>query len=185
MRNKTTTAPQKKLVQFLKSDFDKAQQKFHEATKLEAEIKKELKTLLPDNKTDFDFNKDILQQYYDVLENDKMNTYGLRGEAIAQLQNKDLTKLKKLAQDYTPATPPALADFSIYAETDQELERFNVLTDLIQAFNKFIEVDQGSDLKTIHIAKSIPYRIRFDHTTAPPTITADLNWLRTGNIRIY
>jgi hypothetical protein len=183
MRAKTTTEPTKKLVQFLKADFEKAQQKFSSSTKLQSEIKKELKTLLPDSKHEFDFNKDLMQQYYDVLENNINNTYGLRGEAIAQLQNKDLTKLKKLVSEYTPATAPALADFSIFTENEQELDRYNALTNLVQAYRQFMEID-NSDLNVLQITRAIPYRARIDTTTAPPTITPELHWLKTGTIRI-
>lgn len=171
----------KLLVYFDKKQFDQHQAKYKKALQVEAEIKKEIKQLLPDCNDEIDFSN-VMEWYYNQLENNPTNIYNLKGIHIAEMSRTDLTKLKELVKQYEPTTAPSISNYSEYAEKPDEIKRVEALQNLVKAYTEFCEIDNGG-LEPLALVKSIPYRCRVDLETK--TLTPDLNWLRNGKIRIY
>jgi hypothetical protein len=171
----------KQLVYFDKKQFDAHQNKYKKSLQVEAEIKKEVQQLLPDCTNEIDFSN-VMEWYFNQLEQNPNNIYNLKGVNIAEMSRTDLTKLKELVKQYEPTTAPSISNYSEYAETPSEILRVEALQNLVKAYTDFCEVDNGG-LDVLGLVKSIPYRCTVDLETK--TLTPQLEWMRTGNIRIY
>lgn len=177
----------KKLVVFLKNDFEKAQNDFVTFAKLQSEIKKELETLLNIKLEINDFGDEPLKYYFSCLETSPNNNLGLPGEKIAELlqQKQSMSKLKELDKLFheTKCNAPKLDDYSIYAETPDEINRLEKFENLKKAFEDFASVDASGRLNIKNLTTAIPYRAFWNHHTNE--LTPQIDWLRTGNIVIY
>ena len=167
----------KKLVQFNKYEFDLAQKKYKKHLAIAEKLHKEIESLLS-RKVEPGSYEDPLQFYYSELEKHPGNTLNLSGKVIAELQTKPVFNLHALNKEYqeTKMKAPTLDEFSLYAETDAELERLKALETLQDAFRNFIAVDKGN-LKEISLAQILPYRVQ--KTAEGNLIPAEV-WLKTG-----
>jgi len=177
----------KKLVVFLKQDFEKAQNDFVTFAKIQSEIKKELETLLNVKLEINDFGDEPLKYYFNYLETSPNNTLGLPGEKIAELlqQKQSMSKLKDLDKQFheSKCNAPKLQDFSIYAETDDEINRLEKFENLKKAFEDFIKVDETANLNIRNLINAIPYRSFWNHHTNE--LTPQIDWLKKGKIVIH
>ena len=175
----------KQLIYFDADAFNKASQSFKEYSELLSAVKNELETLTNTKLTEF-ITENPLQWYYNHLQNDTNNIMNLRGQAIAEAQSKDLTRLKALdikLKQATQATAPTIADFSSYATTPEQMERLEKSKKLLEVYDDFIKLEGNQDLKFAMIAKATPFRFNLDHKLQK--LYPNPNYIINGKISIY
>lgn len=165
----------KKLISFDKYNFDLSQKKYQKHLKVCEALHQELERLLEREVNPKDYT-DPLQYYYNALEASEHNTMKLSGESIAKLQTKSILKLYDLDKEYraTKVAPPRLEDFSLYAETEEELSRLASFEALLREWKQFSE---ANNLNFTNIATILPYRVG---TTPEGNLIPSEVWLKTG-----
>ena len=171
----TTTTSRKKLISFDKYKFDLAQKKYQKHLKICDAVHQELERLLEREVNPKDYT-DPLQYYYKTLEASKHNTMQLSGESIAKLQTKSILTLYDLDKEYreTKVEAPRLENYSLYAETEEELQRLASFEALLKEWKQFAEANK---LKFLTIANILPYRVA--KTPEGDLIPSEV-WLKTG-----
>ena len=171
----TTTTSRKKLVSFDKYKYDIQQKKYQKHLKVCEAVHQELERLL-ERKIEAKSYTDPLQYYYNTLEASRHNKMKLSGESIAKLQTKSILPLFDLNKEYgeTKVEAPKLEDFSLYAETEEELTRLASFERLLKEWKQFAEANK---LKFLTIANILPYRVA---KTPEGNLIPSEVWLKTG-----
>ena len=172
----------KKIIQFDKAQFDKAQFEYKNNLQLGAKILKAFNEIAPAPVKELPKPEEALNILFAQLEADTTNIMNLSGEMICQLKKINIEPLNKLIKEFKPnLKAPSISGFTEYAETEAELKRLTAFQALNKAFHDFIEVDDS--IKPMELARCIPYRVNVCHTTN--TLVPNVDWIRTGKIRIY
>lgn len=125
-------------LEFRKKEYDLKLQSYEQRNNLRKLIGKEISQLLGiDTIEDFDYSNTV-KCFFSLLEQKKkeVNSLGLIGEMLAELLQIDVTKLKELQSEYIKvqfAVLPSIEEFSIYAETEKEIAKYNDCVALIKA----------------------------------------------------
>ena len=117
--------------------FNRKQSDYSKKKTVEQNIKFLVKKLLKINIAPA-FYKDIPANFYKAVEKafKDSNPMKLKGEKLVELLDIDTTDLFKLNSEYNAlkdAKEPSLTEFTIYAETSQELAKYKACNDLIDA----------------------------------------------------
>ena len=124
-------------LQFLKKQYDLKMATYKNRLELEKSIIKEVSLLTGKWPIDFDFTN-VLSTFFGLLEvqKKKQNSLGLSGEKLAELLSINTENLKALQIQHhatNGATEPNVEDFTIFAETETEIARYNDCIALIKA----------------------------------------------------
>jgi hypothetical protein len=125
-------------ISFRKELYEAKLNNFNTRMDLQKLIKNELKKLLGSEPIDIECSE-ALKSFYLNLERVKseVNTLGLKGDRLADLLGIDLTNLKDLEREYRKVQlceVPSVEAFTTYAETPDELEKWDACQLLIKAF---------------------------------------------------
>jgi hypothetical protein len=117
--------------------FNRKQAEYSKKKTIEQNIKFLVKKLLKINISS-SFYKDIPANFYKAVEKayKDSNPMNLKGEKLVSLLDMDTTELFKLNSEYKAiknAKEPSMTEFTIYAETSQELAKYRACNDLIDA----------------------------------------------------
>ena len=117
--------------------FNKKQSDYNRKKTIEKNIRFVVKKLTK-QLTNSEFYKDIPTNFYKAIEKayKDSNPMNLKGEKLVELLEVDTTELFKLNNDYQQvknAVEPSLTSFTIYAETSEEIAKYNACNDLIDA----------------------------------------------------
>ena len=117
--------------------FNREQSSYNKKKQLEQNIRFVVKKLTK-QLTNSEFYKDIPTNFYKAIEKayKDSNPMKLKGEKLVELLEIDTTELFKLNNDYQQvknAVEPSLTSFTIYAETREEIAKYNACNDLIEA----------------------------------------------------
>ena len=117
--------------------FNREQSSYNKKKQLEQNIRFVVKKLTK-QLTNSEFYKDIPTNFYKAIEKayKDSNPMKLKGEKLVELLDIDTTELFKLNSEYKAikdAKEPSLTEFTIYAETSQELAKYRACNDLIDA----------------------------------------------------
>jgi len=139
----------KKLVlRFREQEFNNAVKEYGNRTRLEAEIKSELKQLLPKTKIDNSFLKGGIElNFYNAIEKayPKYKELSIKATKIPELLDIDISKLMKLISEYeqgdtlttTPAPisviSPSITQYEDLAESQEEIDKYEAVEKVIQA----------------------------------------------------
>jgi hypothetical protein len=129
-------------IEFNNHAFENAQKRFEQKTNIQKGIGVELKKLLhtdPEG-NGFDFG-DAVNQFYALLEQQKkeVNTLNVSGEKLADLLGMNVRPLEELQNQFLKvkdAEKPQVENFTTYAETETEIQRFNDCIEAIKGINK-------------------------------------------------
>lgn len=143
------------LIHFDANEFNKQSEGYKNYIKMQATAKRILKELAPD--ITLDPKAEILEPlklYFDHLEANPANLLQMTGEAIAKAQKKDLTPLYKVNEELKNAITkaPAIKDYSVYAETPEEIQRFESIVKLIKDFKELTSIDKNLKLGMLRLA---------------------------------
>ena len=124
-------------LEFRKLQYDLKMATYKNRLELEKSIIKEVRLLSGDWPIDFDFTN-ILSSFFGLLEvqKKKQNSLNLSGEKLAELLAINTENLKALQIQYEAingAVEPNVEDFTIYAETETEIARYNDCITLLKA----------------------------------------------------
>jgi hypothetical protein len=172
----------KKLVEFDAYKYEMHQKNFKRYQDALAKLHNEVEQLMERKVKETEYKEgNALKFYYSELESNPNNTMNLTGEAIAGLQRKSVETLKELQRqaDKIKVAPPRLEDYSLYAETDAEIERLKVFQNLVKSFQSFIDLEPSTNLKVYDLAKILT-QFRCKPKPIDGTIIPTANWLKTG-----
>jgi len=132
-------------LEFRQSQYDIKMTTYKKRLELEKSIIKEISLLTGEWPIDFDFTN-VLSSFFGLLEvqKKKQNSLGMSGEKLAELLAINTENLKALQSQYEAtngAVEPNIEDFTIYAETETEIARYNdsvMLIKSIEASKKYI-----------------------------------------------
>jgi ABC-type lipoprotein release transport system permease subunit len=107
---------------------------------LTAEVKKQLGT----SPADFDFTE-AEQEFYKQLEEQKKeaNSLCLSGSKLAEVLSLSVDEIKRLQAKVTElkhVVLPTIEDFTVYAETDAEIKKYNECINVIKAIKTVKDV---------------------------------------------
>ena len=124
-------------LEFRKLQYDLKMATYKNRLELEKSVIKEVRLLSGDWPIDFDFTN-ILSSFFGLLEvqKKKQNSLGLSGEKLAELLAINTENLKALQSQYEAtngAVEPKVEDFTIYAETETEIAKYNDCITLLKA----------------------------------------------------
>ena len=153
------------LIAFDSREFDAQSEKFKRYISLQSKAKKILSQLAPEMELPKDDEiLNPLQLYYDFLESNPANLLKMKGQAIASAQGTDLKELINVDRDIkeNKCKAPSINEYSRYATTPEEIEKFNAMVDLINAYKKLCQLD--SNLKIGSLINSLTYaRLNVDY----------------------
>jgi len=144
----------RKLVAFHKDTFEMYMAKYNKKKELEKVITEKAKDLLGDYKfkpSDLFPNPSV--SIFKLIEKayKDQNPMGLSGEKLAELKEINVnTLINNEVYEYTRyvnATKPNIDDYSVYAETDSEIEKLENCNKFIKAFDTFF--GEG-EVMTVH-----------------------------------
>ena len=134
----------RKLIAFDKATFDLYMNKWNKKKELEKQIYEKAKSLLGDYKfVVSDLFPNPSASIFKLIEKAYIdqNPMGLSGEKLAELKEINVNTLinNEVHQyaKYVNATRPDMDDYSIYAETDSEVEKLENCEKFIEAFYTF------------------------------------------------
>ena len=124
-------------ISFRKELYEAKLNDFNTRMSLQKLIKNEIKKLLGSEPIEIEFS-DALKSFYLNLERVKseVNTLGLKGDRLADLLGIDLINLKDLEREYRKVQlceVPSIEAFTTYAETSDELAKYDACQTLIKA----------------------------------------------------
>ena len=124
-------------LQFLKKQYDLKMTTYKNRLEIEKKIIKEISFLLGEWPIDFDFTN-VLTSFYGLLEiqKTKQNSLNLSGEKLAELLSINTANLKSLQLQYEAtdgAEEPNVEDYTIFAQTELEIQKYNDCVNLIKA----------------------------------------------------
>lgn len=119
--------------------FNKRQSDYNKKKQLEQNIRFVVKKLTK-QLTNSEFYKDIPTNFYKAIEKayKDSNPMKLKGEKLVSLMEINTTELFNLDRQYQAvknATEPSLVHFTTYAETSEEIAKYNACMDVIKACN--------------------------------------------------
>ena len=132
-------------LQFHEWEYSNAVMFYTEKTDLQklltAELKKQLSGTAP---AEFDFT-DAEQEFYKQLELRKadVNSLGLKGNKLAEVLSLSVDEIKRLQSKVTElkhVVLPTIEDFTVYAETDAEIKKYNECINVIKAIGTVKDV---------------------------------------------
>ena len=123
-------------LHFRKESYDLKLQSYQRKLQLQKEIEIEIKKTI-EAPTTIDY-LDSLNCFYKMLEIQKesQNSLGLTGEKLSELLSIDTSKINQLQSEYTKLAMlenPSVDDFTTFAETPEEIQKYNDCIDLIKA----------------------------------------------------
>ena len=152
------------VLNFREEAFNNAVKEYGNRTRLEAEIKSELKHLLPKTKIDNKFLVGGIElNFYNAIEKayPKYQELSIKATKIPELLDMDTSKLMKLVFEYeqgdgqtnrpAPCTikSPSITQYEDLAESQEEIDQFDAVSKVIEAIYEAekvlgIEVYKGS-----------------------------------------
>lgn len=124
-------------IYFNKSAFDNATEIFQQKTSIIKQINSEFKKLLKTDDTliiDYsDLKKDFLSKLTEQKK--EVNSLNLSGDKLAELLNLDTTHLDQLQTEIRSvilSSEPSKDNFTTFAETDAEIEKFKLCAEIIK-----------------------------------------------------
>ena len=143
----TATKLEKKEIFIDTEAFNNEQNNYNRKKQIELEIRKEIKRLTKQTVSS-SFYRDITENFYKLIERTYKNSnpMNLKGRKLVMLLDIDTTTILNLDrqyQSYKNAIEPSLVKHTIYAETPEELKRYNACMKVINAckeLNKYIKV---------------------------------------------
>jgi hypothetical protein len=124
--------------------YDTAMIYFDEKTKLEKLLTAEVKKQLGTAPGEFDFTN-AEQEFYFQLELLKadVNSLGLKGNKLAEVLSLSVTEIVNLQaqlKEYSHVTLPTVEAFTIYAETETEIKKYNECISVIKSIKTVKDV---------------------------------------------
>jgi len=119
--------------------FNREQSSYNKKKQLEQNIRFLVKKLTK-QLTNSEFYKDIPTNFYKAIEKayKNSNPMNLKGQKLVQLLEIDTTELFNLDRQYQAvkdAKEPSLVNFTEYAETSEEIAKYNACKNVIEACN--------------------------------------------------
>ncbi len=123
-------------LHFNKESFDLTQELFDEKQNLIKQIKAEMRRLLQTDEKNIDYSN-AKQFFLDKLSEQKkeVNTMNVSPEKLAELFDMNLSVLESLERDFdrvAAIAEPKVDDFTTYAETEDEIAKYKLCTDVIK-----------------------------------------------------
>lgn len=125
-------------LHFRKESYDLKLQSYQRKLQLQKEIENEFKKTI-EAPTTIEYC-DSLNCFYKMLEIQKkeQNSLGLTGEKLSELLSIDTSNIKQLQSEFIKLAMvenPSVEDFTTYAETTEEIEKYNMCIGLIKGIN--------------------------------------------------
>jgi hypothetical protein len=155
-------------IEFRKSGYDLKMKAFNNKSYLKKLISKEITQLIGIDPADGFNYSNTVKEFFSLLEQQKkeVNSLGLVGEKLAELLQIDVTKLKELQSEYIKvsyAILPSIEEFTLYAETEKEITKYNDCIALIKAIQTAkIHLDVLGDYNHFKIYKAFIPMLTFD-----------------------
>lgn len=133
MKNTTKRIP----INFRKEQYEARLQNFNQRISLQKLILNEIKKLTGADPIEVEFSEAV-KSFYKILEVQKsdVNSLGLSGEKLSDLLGIDLRNLGELENEYKKvqlAELPSIEEFTTYAETPIEIQKYTDCIALIKA----------------------------------------------------
>ena len=147
-------------INFRKELYDSRVNDFNNRIALQKLITNEIKKLTGADPIEIEFSEAI-KSFYKILEVQKaeVNTLGLTGEKLSELLSIDLSNLNELQREYLKvrfAEVPSIEAFTTYADTPEEIEKYEACQILIKAIEVAkIHLDKIGNFNQYKIKKAL------------------------------
>jgi hypothetical protein len=147
-------------INFRKELYDSRVNDFNNRIALQKLITNEIKKLTGADPIEIEFSEAI-KSFYKILEVQKaeVNTLGLTGEKLSELLSIDLSNLNELQREFLKvrfAEMPSIEAFTTYAETPEEIEKYEACQTLIKAIDVAkIHLDKIGNFNYFKIKKAL------------------------------
>jgi len=131
-------------LQFNEWEYTNALMFYTEKTQLEKLLTAEVKKQLGTAPSDFNFEDAEMEFYFQLeLQKADINSLGLKGNKLAEVLSLSVDEIKRLQaklKEYSHVIQPTIEDFTIYAETPEELKKYQNCINVIKAIGMVKDV---------------------------------------------
>jgi hypothetical protein len=149
-------------IDFNHAQFEKHQQQFEHYESCKKAISKEVNSLLDEPIQIKDFTN-CVWEFYEALQEQKKSTNNLNLSPIklAEVLERDVTRLKVMETEILRLNPtkPEADNYKIFAETPDEIDRYNICN---KAINVIDEFSKYNIQKNVHFTHAYSGLIYFD-----------------------
>lgn len=162
-----------KPIKFKKESYDKHLERYNKKEEVKAQLKTELLNIVGDKYEveDDKLFKDPIGYLYECIEHryKKQNVMLLSGFKLAELMQIDIDAFRVLAYKFNndhkaPINEPNVEDYTVYAETEDEIKRLEYCESLIQLYEEFEDEYGGRVIPRQAIISLTPQVIFFNYT---------------------
>jgi len=130
-------------IDFLENEYNVAMQLFTKKCEIQQKIDNELRALLRAEPFAIADYNNVLNEFYKIIEEQKKdsNTLQLKGAKLVELLDINISNLLLLQSDFQmqggDTTEPKISAFTVFAESEGEIQKYHECMAVIDALNKF------------------------------------------------
>jgi len=166
------------VIDFKKNTFESHQQKYEYFESCKKAINKEVNSLLETPIQIKDFTN-CVAEFFDALEiqKKKVNNLNLSSTKLAEVLELDVTRLQLMEREISILNPtkPDAEHYKTYAETEEEIERFNLCNDALKSIDALRKYGVTPNVNFAQAFKQIIY---FD--ISGNTLKANIEFIKNG-----